>query len=294
MNLQSTTKCNFIITKGPRKGSYCNCNTHHNRNFCLNHINSKQKLGQGGFAPGHIVIQIEKQEDTVFNWFYDFLPYDIQDYILKIPYVYDCLKYQNVLIEFLPLEFLRFHFIKLNQLHCVNPKRPYDESKLLNHWCDWFIKQPRELMKIIWKKYDIFGRNQEWDKWFIDYDSSIQELYEEKNLECEEASFPYFESEKNLYLMPLEYLKKTHHTSQKLLNTYVEIINVISKYRPITDNVTFNQIIDSLATIFVEKHGVLIERICKYSDCNMVTKKNSGYCPYHCSPATRINEKPIV
>lgn len=267
-----TSRCQFIVKKGPRAGQICGKSIKNPYQCCSNHQNRS----------GFITESPNKTRIKKKNWFYDVLPIDLQDYILKIPYVDDILISQQCLDLFEPLEILRVNFLKLNEIYNVN--KPFDEIKLTNHFCNWFSVRVRELIKMIWKKYDSLGRHNMWHHWFIDFNDSFDELYGEKGLQM--ISPERLLTSEELYELELDDLISRQMMYNKASRTYLSVADEITRCRPL-ENVSFDQVISSLVTIFIERHGILIERCCKEKGCGIVTKNKSGYCPYHNSPSTR-------
>ena len=83
--------CEFLITRGKRKGTPCGA-----------------KAGCGNRCRAH---QVKRPLVAApKNLFYDVLPTDLQDYIIKMPLVEEILKYQQVLARYQCLEFVRKNY----------------------------------------------------------------------------------------------------------------------------------------------------------------------------------------
>ena len=109
--------CEFLITRGKRKGTPCGA-----------------KAGCGDRCRAH---QVKRPLVAApKNLFFDVLPTDLQDYIVKMPLVEEILKYQQVLARYQYLEFVRKkYFNPLNQMYRQPLQKPYKAQTLLNHWC---------------------------------------------------------------------------------------------------------------------------------------------------------------
>lgn len=121
----TSQRCEFLITRGKRKGLPCGAKAGCGNRCRVHH--AKRPLVA---APK--------------NLFYDLLPTDLQDYIIKMPLVEEILHNEEILKDYEILEGVRKnHFIQLNQMHRTR-SAPYTRQKLLNLWCR-IMKQPLSL-----------------------------------------------------------------------------------------------------------------------------------------------------
>ena len=242
---------------------------------------------------------------TSTNLFYDILPTDLQDYIVKIPIVEQIIHNQRELAKYELLESIRTtHFIQLNQMHRTR-SAPYKPQMLLNHWCLIMQKPLSAAHKHVPVMFDdliVLMNNQNNDSqqiqaskinqmlealsdtqeaWFDNCYKYLNELYNATNskldLITQNPTRVPMDDPSKMYFITLSDLNAT-------LNEQNQLINLYHGFETVPSDSTCAQIFENCRDVLLF-HGVMVAMMSdfiiqrKCIQCEMSTTSQRGYCP---------------